>query len=121
MNYEQNKRLFKYILSKNYKITKDTNNHDILYIIFDTFEIKCKYFLLFSLIGNKLLWSCDNPYNELETNKLCKEIKNKIKHEKDIVKLTFNINETIVKLDWIIEDKKSDYSSFYAITEIVHF
>ena len=140
MNYENKKTLFKYIQTKDYKIKKDINKRDILYISFDSFNIKCKYFLLFTLIkedkNNLLLWSCNNKYNTLETKNICESIKNKIdgnkknindeslnKMIKNIIK-NFNIikiEDQVYNLIWIIEDKKDNYSSFYIITELIYF
>ena len=40
MDYEYKKRLFRYIINKKYKIKKHEGLNEILYIIFDSFEIK---------------------------------------------------------------------------------
>lgn len=136
MEYEYKKRLFRYIISKNYKIKKDEEFSNILFIIFKTFKIKCKYFLLFSSIkiNNKsnLLWGCDNPYTSLDTHKLCCKIRSKIKEtyiteKEEIIKTiiknfdSFEMCDEAINLLWIIEDKKINYSSFYVITEIIYF
>ena len=76
MDYESKKLLFKYILKKEYEIKKHDEYNDILYINFDTFKIKCKYFLLFNVIQNKLLWAFENPYCSI--NETCHKIYNKI-------------------------------------------
>lgn len=136
MNYEHKKRLFKYIVSKDYKIKKHEESNNIFFIIFKTFEIKCKYFLLFNsmTVENKdnILWACDNPYTSLDTHKICQKIRDKINDEKindtkqiiqTIIKKfdILELNEKTVNLLWIIEDKKNNYSSFYVITEIIYF
>ena len=74
MDYPSKKLLFKYILKKDYEIKKHNEFNNILFINFDTFKVKCKYFLLFNMIGNKLLWACENPYCSLDTTKICSEI-----------------------------------------------
>jgi hypothetical protein len=146
MNYSSKKSLFKYIQSKKYQIKKHNEFNNILFINFDTFKIKCKYFLLFSVInnnGNKLLWSCENPYCNIESFELCNKIYGKYnKYLKDIEflnkdELKLKISEIIkmiiknfeniqlknktYNLLWIIEDRKNNYSSFYVITEIIYF
>jgi hypothetical protein len=143
MNYESKKTLFKYILKKDYEIKKYDKCNNILFINFDTFKIKCKYFLLFNIIENKLFWAWENPYCSLDVSKICYEIYqknneefkniNKLKNEefktkiKELVKNTIKnfekveLKNKIYNLQWIIEDKKKNYSSFYAITEIIYF
>jgi len=144
MDYEQKKRLFKYITSKDYSIQKEPDNNEILYILFDTFKVKCNYFLLFNRLTNNknndnknidmndILWSCDNPYNESGTYGLCKDIKFKIEElkinkTKDIIKYiikefsSYDIDDERTELIWIIEDKQKNFSSFYVITEIIYF
>ena len=48
MNWKQNKLIFSHIMDKEYLIKKDVNTNDILYINWDQFEMKCKYFLAFT-------------------------------------------------------------------------
>ena len=49
MNWKQNKTIFSHIINKKYTTKKDINTNDILYINWDQFEMKCKYFLAFTV------------------------------------------------------------------------
>ncbi len=143
MEYESKKLLFKYILKKNYQIKKHNEFNNILFINFDTFKIKCKYFFLFNTIEDKIFWSWENPYCSIDTRKLCYKIyEQSIDEFKDLNTLNkdefkesikYLVKKIIKKFDkvelkdktynllWIIEDKKKRYSSFYGITEIIYF
>jgi hypothetical protein len=86
-NYDNNKTLFNYILSNKYEIIKDPNSNEIMKIIYNNSEIKCKYNLLFT-IGNSnknnkndkknniLSWSYSNPYIDQKTKLISLFIKN---------------------------------------------
>jgi hypothetical protein len=143
MDYESKKLLFKYILKKNYEIKKHNKFNNLLFINFKTFKVKCKYFLLFNTINDKLFWAWENYYCSIDTRKLSHKIyKQSIKEFKDIntlnkedfkILIKYLVKKIIKKFDkvelknktynllWIIEDKKKQYSSFYGITEIIYF
>jgi len=147
MDYQSKKSLFKYITGKKYKIRKHDECNNILFINFDTFKIKCKYFLLFNTISNELFWSWQNPYCSVDTKKIDYEIYkkfeptinkiNKINKLADSDEFRIELSNLIksiiknckkVKLKnkiydflWILEDRNNNYSSFYGITEIIYF
>ncbi len=91
-NYDNNKKLFNYILSNKYEIIKDPNSNEIMKIIYNNNEIKCKYNLLFTIgysnkndkkdknnknnKNNKLSWSFSNPYIDQKTKLISIFIKN---------------------------------------------
>jgi len=135
MNWKDNKIIFNLIINKNYLIEKDIITNDILFIKWDQFEMKCKYFLLFTINNNDdILWSSDNPYIDQKTRFLSKNIKtylNKNKYSiellnnlKNLIKINYIINyeeETINLLWCLIRNYKKNYIQFYIITEIVNF
>jgi len=148
-NYNNNKTLFKYILSNKYEIYKDSNTNDIMKIIYNNNEIKCKYYLLFTIFSNKnennnnkLSWSYSNPYIDQKTKLISVFIKNyldeKYKNnwdwnnftEKNLIEIINIIIKENLKIYydgefidpiWIIKGDNSKYSQYYMITDIVYF
>ena len=135
MNWKDNKIIFNLIINKNYLIEKDIITNDILFIKWDQFEMKCKYFLLFTINNNDdILWSSDNPYIDQKTRFLSKNIKtylNKNKYSiellnnlKNLIKINYIINyeeETINLLWCLIRNYKKNYIKFYIIKKIFNF
>lgn len=139
MNYNNSKSLFNYILQYKYKIKKDVENNDIMYINYKIGEIKCKYLLLFNLDNNNIIhWSCDNPFIDQKTRIISLLIKNfvlnKIKIKNNIytekinkilylvLKENSDINFEDEKINflWIITGKIKEAKQFYIITEIIY-
>jgi hypothetical protein len=87
-NYTKNKIIFNKIISSKYKIKKDMNEKNILFIESDEKKIKCKYimFLIENPINitNKqnpksiIMWSDSNPYIDIYTQELTQIIRKKI-------------------------------------------
>lgn len=134
MNWKQNKIFFNYISKKNYFIKKDNETNNILFIKYDNFEIKCKYFLAFIVDqNNNIHWSCDNPYIDQKTKLLSNFIKKNINNNKfdnNIINYFKKIihddsyiiydNEKI-NFIWCITGNYKKYKQFYIITEIIYF
>lgn len=137
MNWKQNKLLFNYISNKNYMIKKDMETNNILYISWDNFEIKCKYFLVFSVDSvDNIYWSSDNPYIDQKTKYLTNYIKINIESNKNkkydnelinslkkIIQSNSHViyeNEKI-KFIWCLTGNYKEYKQFYIITEIIYF
>jgi hypothetical protein len=144
INYNDAKNIFNYIIKKNYKIRRDENNIDILYIENNDKLIKCKYILVFTLEKNKLIWSYENTYfdqktkiisklienninlninyKNLQSNELLKIINIILKNEKNIY---FNTN--LITPIWILSynlflpDQNKNLTQFFLITEIIYF
>lgn len=146
MNWTQTKILFYYISGKNYTIKKETYKNDILYINWNNFSIKCKYFLVFYIdTNNNIIWSCDNPYIDQKTIFLSNYIRNIFKS--DIIDKTFNsetinfmkkliknntsiiynntnendISDEKINLLWFITGNYKNHKQFYIITDIIYF
>ena len=137
MNWKQNKIIFNYISNKNYIIKKDTGTNNILYINWDNFMMKCKYFLAFSVDCNdNIYWSCDNSYIDQKTKYLTNNIKINIEPNQN-KKFNHNIINSIKKIIqtnthviyenekinfiWCIIGNYKEYKQFYIITEIIYF
>ncbi len=135
MDWKQNKIIFNYIASKKYLIKKDTLTNNILYIGWDKFEMKCKYFMAFSINNEgKIFWSCDNPYIDQKTQYLSHTLKSNLKVEQkiynsDILNMVKNLihSGTSVEYDgnkinflWGLVGNYKTHKQFYVITEIVH-
>ena len=87
-----NNDLFKYLKNIKYKIKKDNNKNNIIYIDYDDKQIKCNYLLLFIEIksnsgSNNILWSCDNPFVDNYTHKITKLIKENLESLQNFVSL----------------------------------
>ncbi len=149
-NYDNNKTLFNYILSNKYEIIKDPNSNEIMKIISNNNEIKCKYNLLFTIEysykddkkNNKLIWSYSNPYIDQKTKLISIFIKNALDDqyknywnwdnfsEKNVIELINIIIKQNLKIYydgefidpiWIIKGDYSNYSQYYMITDIIYF
>lgn len=128
MTLNKYKTLFNYILNRKYVIKKDIESNDILYINFDKFEIKCKYFLIFTLINKNILWTCDNIFIDQKTQFLSKLIKERFSNKKNInkqLKDFFKLNISIeydnknINFIWCITGNNNKFINYYIITEII--
>lgn len=136
MNWKQNKTIFNHIIEKDYTIIKDTETNNILYIKWNNFEMKCKYFLVFSVDSDKnIFWSSDNPYVDQKTKYLTNHIKMNMgltqykKFDFNIIngiKKQIQLNTHTVYEDekinfvWCITGQYKNYRQFYIITEIIY-
>lgn len=134
MNWKQNKNIFNHIINKEYFINKDNNTNNILYINWDQFEMKCKYFMAFSVDKfNNIIWSCDNPFIDQKTRYLSLNIKNNLNQKKvfsheilnELKKLMQNeisiiYEEDNIKLMWCLMGDYKKHKQIYIITEIIY-
>ena len=135
MNWIQNKTFFSHIINKDYIIKKDINTNDILYVNWDQFEMKCKYFIVFSVDDtNTILWSCDNPFIDQKTKYFSQSIKSNIGTNikfftnqllNDLKKMiqegmTFIYEKDTINIMWCLVGKYKNYKQFYIITEIIY-
>lgn len=135
MNWSYNKILFNYIIKKDYLIKKDIESTNILFIKWDQFDIKCKYFLAFS-IGEEddIIWSCDNPYIDQKTRYLSLQLKNSLEHNNKYssiflneLKKIFKSNTSVIydtdKINfiWCLKSVYKKYKQFYVITDLIYF
>jgi len=134
MEWKQYNTIFKYILKHKYFINKDDYNNDILFINLNNFELKCKYFFLFTIDEkNNIIWSCDNLYNDQKTKFLSNYLKIKLENKnlynddiminlkKIIQKDKYILYENeIINLIWCIIDNNKKYKKFYIITDIIY-
>ena len=134
MNWKQNKIIFSYIMDKDYLIKKDVNTNDILYINWDQFEMKCKYFLAFTVdLSNNIIWSCDNPYIDQKTKYFSQYIKSSLGakniYSSQIMNELKNIilngmslvyEENKINLLWCLVGDYKKYRQFYIITDIIY-
>lgn len=135
MDWKQNKIIFNYIANKKYLIKKDIRTNNTLYIKWDKFEMKCKYFMAFSIdSNNQIMWSCDNPYVDQKTKYLSHILKSRL----DLSDKTYNANllnsvknliqsNISVKYDdekinflWCLIGNYNIYNQFYIITDVVY-
>lgn len=133
MNWKQNKILFNHIANKKYIIKKNINTNNILYIKWENFEIKCKYFLAFSTDDkNNIIWSCDNPFIDQKTKYLSNIIKKKLSNIKIFDIELLNKIKKIIQSDmyiiyddekiyflWCLIGNYKDFAQFYIITDIL--
>jgi len=134
MNWKQNKIIFSYIMDKDYLIKKDVNTNDILYIDWDQFEMKCKYFLAFTVdLSNNIIWSCDNPYIDQKTKYFSQYIKSNL-GEKNIYSsqimnelkniilngMSLVYEENKINLLWCLVGDYKKYRQYYIITDIIY-
>lgn len=134
MSWKQNKTIFNYIMNKKYSIKKDIETNNILYIIWDNFEMKCRYFLIFSVdSNNNILWPSDNSFIDQKTKyfsnyfKLLLDSEKKfsdtlMKNLKKIIQNNSNIffEEEKINFLWCITGNHKEYKQFYIITEIIY-
>jgi hypothetical protein len=134
MNWKQNKIIFSHIMNKEYLIKKDINTNDILYINWEQFEMKCKYFLAFTVdLLNNIIWSCDNPYIDQKTKYFSQNIKTglgakniystQIMNElKNLILggMSLVYEENKINLLWCLVGDYKKYRQFYIITEIIY-
>ena len=134
MNWKQNKTLFNYIMNKQYIIKKKIETNNILYIKWENFEMKCKYFLIFSVDSyNNILWSCNNPFIDQKTRYFSNYFKLQLGSEKKFNEnLTNNLKKIIqnnssilfedekINFLWCIIGNYKEYTQFYIITEIIY-
>lgn len=135
MNWKQNKTIFTHIIDKDYIIKKDVNTNDTIYINWDSFEMKCKYFLAFTVDeNNKIIWSCDNPFIDQKTKYFSQCIKSNLGIETKIFtsqilndlkkmiqdEMKFVYEEDKIKIIWCIIGEYKKYNQFYVITEIIY-
>ena len=136
MTWNQNKILFNYIVNQDYKILKNSNITNIIIIKWEQFEIKCKYFMVFTIDEkNDIYWACDNLLVDQKTKYLSFNVKNKIDDKKKYSTSTLNNLKNFIQSNFsiIYEDEKIDfiwclfsnynkkYIQFYIITEIINF
>ncbi len=134
MDWKQNKIIFNYIISQDYLIKKDIDTNDILFIKWNQLEMKCKYFLIFTIDEqSNIVWSYDNPYIDQKTKYLSFIIKSNLSDKKkfninllnDIKKIiqsnmSINYEEEKINFLWCIIGTYKNYKQFYMITEIVY-
>lgn len=134
MNWKQNKIIFSHIIDKDYLIKKDVNTNDILFINWEQFEMKCKYFLAFTVgVSGNIIWSCDNPYIDQKTKYFSQSIKNslggKTIYSSQIMNELKNLilngmslvyEENKINLLWCLVGNYKKYKQFYIITEIIY-
>lgn len=134
MNWKQNKIIFSHIIDKEYLIKKDVNTNDILFINWEQFEMKCKYFLAFTVdISNNIIWSSDNPYIDQKTKYFSQSIKSSLGEKKiyssqimnELKNLILNgmslvYEENKINLLWCLVGDYKKYRQFYIITEIIY-
>ena len=133
MEWKHNKILFNYIINQKYLIKKDIETNNTLFIKWDQFEMKCKYFLAFSIENNNdINWSYDNPYIDQKTKYLSYIIKTSLGERKkfnieflnkikDIIQSnSFTIyQDEKIKFLWCLIGSYKNFKQFYIITEIV--
>lgn len=134
MNWKQNKIIFTHIMNKEYLIKKDINTNDILYINWEQFEMKCKYFLAFTVgVSGNIIWSCDNPYIDQKTKYFSQNIKTSLGakniYSSQIMNELKNLilggmslvyEENKINLLWCLVGDYKKYRQFYIITEIIY-
>lgn len=134
MNWKHNKILFNYIINQDYLIKKDIETNNILFIKWNQFEMKCKYFLAFSIDENsEITWSCDNPYIDQKTKYLSFIIKTNSNNNKKFnndflnkIKEIIQSNTFVTYYDekinflWCIIGSYKNFKQFYIITEIIY-
>jgi hypothetical protein len=134
MNWKQNKIIFNYIINQKYLIKKDIETNNILFIKWKHFEMKCKYFLAFSIDDNtNIIWSCDNSYIDQKTKYLSYIIKTNLAEKKKfsidllndlkkIIQSNFYVNYDNNKIYflWCLIGSYKNFKQFYIITDIVY-
>ena len=135
MNWKQNKIIFNYIIKHDYLIKKDIETTNTIFIKWDQFEMKCNYFLAFSVgDNNDICWSTDNPFIDQKTRYLSYQIKSSLGDKKKFsldvlnnLKKIIQTNITItyenekVNFIWCLIGSYKKYKQFYIITDIIYF
>jgi pantothenate synthetase len=138
LDYNNNKKLFNYILDNDYEVILDKDYNNIMYIKHSHGEIKCKYILIFSTItsDNSILWSYENQYIDLKTRMISKLIKDNMKindkkkiNDNKIIKIIQKIissNLTIIYEDekinplWVVRQKDKLNIQYFMIIDIIY-
>ncbi len=134
MDWKQYKTIFNYIINQDYIIKKDIETTNIIFIRWKKFEMKCKYFLAFSVDENNIInWSCDNPYIDQKTKYLSFNIKNNsnvnknfstdiLNQIKKMVQENFSVvyEEEKIYFLWCLIGSYKKYKQFYILTEIIY-
>jgi hypothetical protein len=134
MYWKQNKIIFNFIINNDYLIKKDVETNNILFIKWSQFEIKCKYFLAFSIDeNNNIYWSCENPYFDQKTKYLSYIIKTNMNQTNTFSNNFLNSLKKIIQADmsiiyqeekinflWCIIGSYKNFKQFYIITELVY-
>jgi hypothetical protein len=134
MDWKHNKILFNYIINQDYLIKKDIETNNTLFIKWNQFEIKCRYFLAFTIgDSNDINWSCDNPYIDQKTKYLSLVVKNILNEKKKFdvgflnkVKYIIQSNsfttyqDEKIKFLWCLIGTYKNFKQFYIITEIIY-
>lgn len=134
MNWKQSKTIFNYIINQDYLIKKDIETNNILFIKWKQYEMKCKYFLVFSVDDKaNIIWSSDNPYIDQKTKYLSEIIKKNLDNKnnfnidllnalKKIIQsnLYVNYNEEQIYFLWCLIGSFKNLKQFYIITEIIY-
>ena len=147
-SYNNIKSFFNYIINQKYEIIKDPNSNEIMKIIYDNNEIKCKYILLFSIEtsnknkekNNNIIWSNYNQYIDQKTREISLFVKNSLELKKKYnwdnitKKELLTIINTIIKDNliinyeneniypmWIITGNITNFIQYYMITDIVYY
>jgi hypothetical protein len=133
MDWKHNKLLFNYIVEQDYLIKKDIETNNILFIKWEQFEMKCKYFLAFSIeTNNEIIWSCNNPYMDQRTKYLSNVIKTNLHNNNKFSMEFLNDIKNIIQTNsfttfqdekitfiWCLKGTFSNFKHFYIITEII--
>lgn len=134
MNWKQNKIIFNHIINHNYLIKKDVETTNILFIKWKYFEMKCKYFLAFSVgKDNEIFWSNDNSYIDQKTKYLSFQIKSLLSEQKKFSVELLNELKKIIQTNvsvkyedeeinflWCLIGTNNTYKQFYIITDILY-
>lgn len=134
MNWKQNKIIFTHIINKEYIIKKDIDTNDILFINWEQFEMKCKYFLAFTVDeSNNIIWSSDNPYIDQKTKYLSLNIKTNLgginTYSSQVMNdlknllhngMSFVHEENKINFIWCLVGNYKKYKQFYIITDIIY-
>ena len=92
--YKKNKFIFNKLIKKNYKLYKDKNNKNILYIETPNTQIKCNYiFFLIKYNDNTIQWNNINQFIDITTQKQSEIIHKKISSIDNSI--TYNITQQI--------------------------
>ena len=116
INYNDAKKIFNYIIKKNYKIKRDESNIEILYIENNDKIMKCKYILIFTIDNKKLIWSYENIYFDQKTKIISKLIEQNIKLNIDYSNL--NPNELLKIINNILKNENKIFFNNNLITPI---
>jgi hypothetical protein len=108
-DFTKNKIIFNKIITNKYKIKKDPDEKNILFIINEEKNIKCKYILFMiekvihinkndeDLSKSIIIWSDSNPYIDIYTQQVSHNIRSKLLNTNN--NLINNSNQLILKKD----------------------